>query len=61
MLRIVYADSEKYIDESEAVQKFREKYIKSFDDEDLFLEAICEIQYLAFQAGSVTLFFCYLH
>lgn len=51
MLKIVYIDSEKHIDESESVKKFREQYIRGFDDEDLFLDALCEIQQLAFKSG----------
>ena len=51
MLKIVYDDSEKQIDKSKSIQLFRKKYIKDFEDEDLFLDAICEAQYLGFKAG----------
>ena len=51
MLKIVYDNSEKQIDKAKAIQQFRKKYIKGFEDEDLFLSAICEAQYLGFKAG----------
>lgn len=51
MLRIVYVNSEKQLDESDPIKTFRKKYIKTFDSEDLFLSAICDAQYLGFKAG----------
>ena len=51
MLKIVYDNSEKQIDKAKTIQLFRKKYIKGFEDEDLFLNAICEAQYLGFKAG----------
>ena len=51
MFKIVYVGSEKHIDESEPVKKFRDRYIKGFDDEDLFLEALNDVQRAGYYAG----------
>ena len=51
MFKIVYVGSEKHIDESKSVQAFRDKYIKGFEDENLFLDAICDMQRAGSYAG----------